>query len=84
MTKIDRRYTEKVLHRVAICAFTYDTDDLNYDLEEDVTWCTVSLERRLPSDDVEMIREVIRLLIVEPIADRRPFIWRLAELAGDV
>ena len=88
MIAIDRNHTEKVLQRVAICAFTYyagkSNDEPGYDVEEDVAWCTVPLERRLPSAELEVFRNVIRMLITEPLADRRPFIAKLAELAGDV
>jgi hypothetical protein len=87
MTAIDRNHTEKVLQRVAICAFTYypgkSNDEPGYDVEEDVAWCTVPLERRLPGAELQVFRNVIRMLITESLADCRPFITKLAELAGD-
>lgn len=86
MITIDRSRTEKVLYRVAICAFTYypgkSDNEPGYDVEEDVAWCVVPLEKRLPSPDLEVFRNVIRMLITEPTADRRPFILKLAELSG--
>ena len=87
MSTIDRDRAEKVLYRTAICAFMYYPDkpdnEPGYDVEEDVTWCTAPLERRLPSPDVEMFRGVIRMLITEPLADRRPLIQKLAELSWE-
>lgn len=88
MTTIDRSRTEKVLYRVAICAFTYhpgkQAAEPGYDVEEDVAWCTVPLERRISEVDLRMLRNVIRMLITEPLADRRPFLAKLAEMAGDL
>lgn len=87
MSTLDRTHAEKVLYRTAICAFTYYPDkpmkEPGYEVEEDVTWCTGPLERRLPQPDVEAIRGVIRMLITEPLADRRPLIQKLAELSGE-
>lgn len=87
MSAIDRDRAEKVLYRTAISAFMYypDKPDIEpgYDVEEDVGWCTAPLERRLPAPDVEMFRGVIRMLITEPLADRRPLIQKLAELSGE-
>ena len=87
MKTIDRSHTEKVLYRVAICAFTFYPEkpehEPGYDVEEDVAWCTVPLEKRLPRPDLEMFRNVIRMLITVPTADRRPFILNLSELSGD-
>lgn len=87
MTVIDRNHAEKVLYRVAICAFTYypgkSEREPGYDVEEDVAWCTVPLEKRLPEPDLQMFRSVIRMLITEPLADRRPFIQKLAEISGE-
>lgn len=54
-----------------------------YDVEEDVAWCVAPLDRQLPMPDVEMFRGVIRMLITEPLADRRPLIQKLAELSGE-
>lgn len=87
MNTFDRTFTEKVLYRVAVCAFMYypgkPDAEPGYDLEEDVAWCTGPLERRLPSGDLQMLRNVIRMLVTEPLADRQPFIAKLAELAGE-
>lgn len=87
MTTIDRSHTEKVLYRVAICAFTYYPEkpeqEPGYDVEQDVAWCTEPLEKRLHWADLEMFRNVIRMLITVPTADRRPFIQKLAELSGE-
>lgn len=88
MRMIDRSHTEKVLYRVAICAFTYYPEkpeqEPGYDVEEDVAWCALPLEKRLPRPELEMLRNVIRTLITVPTADRRPFILKLSELSGDV
>lgn len=87
MSAIDFNRAEKVLYRVAICAFTYYPGkrdrEPGYDVEEDVAWCTVPLEKRLAGADLQMFRNVIRMLITEPLADRRPFIQKLAELSGE-
>lgn len=87
MSAIDRDCAEKVLYRTAISAFMYYPDkpdnEPGYDVEEDVAWCTSPLERRLAAPDVEVFRGVIRMLITEPLADRRPLIQKLAELSGD-
>ncbi|GLJ80826.1 MULTISPECIES: hypothetical protein [Microbacterium] len=87
MSVIDRSRAEKVLYRTAISAFMYYPDKADnepgYDVEEDVAWCAAPLERRLPSPDVEMFRGIIRMLITEPLADRRPLIQKLAELSGE-
>lgn len=87
MSAIDRDHAEKVLYRTAICAFMYYPDkpdnEPGYDVEEDVAWCAAPLERRLAAPDVEAFRGVIRMLITEPLADRRPLIQKLAELSGE-
>lgn len=87
MTTIDRNCTEKVLYRVAICAFMYypgmPDAEPGYDVEEDIAWCLAPLERRLPSGDIQMLSNVTRMIITEPLADRRPFITKLAEIAGE-
>lgn len=87
MSTIERDHAEKVLYRAAISAFMYypekPDNEPGYDVEEDVAWCTAPLERRLPAPDVEVFRGVIRMLITEPLADRRPLIQKLAELSGE-
>lgn len=87
MSAIDRGRAEKVLYRTAISAFMYYPDkpdnEPGYDVEEDVAWCVAPLERRMPPQGVEMLRGVIRMLITEPLADRRPLIQKLAELSGE-
>lgn len=87
MRMIDRSHTEKVLYRAAICAFTYYPEkpeqEPGYDLEEDVAWCAAPFEKRLPQPDLEVFRDVIRMLITVPTADRRPFIQKLAALSGE-
>lgn len=84
---IDRIHTEKVLYRVSICAFTYYPEkpeqEPGYDVEEDVAWCTLPLEKRLSRPELEVFRNVIRMLITVPTADRRPFIVELSGLSGD-
>jgi hypothetical protein len=37
----------------------------------------------MPPPELEVLRSVIRMLITEPTADRRPFIQRLSEMSGD-
>lgn len=87
MSAIDRGRAEKVLYRTAISAFMYYPDkpdnEPGYDVEEDVVWCTAPLERRLPAPDVEAFRGLIRMLITDPLANRRPLIRKLAELSGE-
>lgn len=87
MSAIDRDRAEKVLYRTAISAFIYYADkpdnEPGYNVEEDVAWCTAPLERRLPAPEVEVFRGVIRMLITEPLADRRPLIQKLAEVSGE-
>ncbi|GAA1645798.1 hypothetical protein [Microbacterium flavum] len=87
MSAIDRDRAEKVLYRTAISAFMYYPDkpdnEPGYDVEEDVAWCVAPLDRQLPMPDVEIFRGVIRMLITEPLADRRPLIQKLAELSGE-
>ncbi len=87
MSVIDRSRAEKVLYRTAISAFMYypekPDNEPGYDVEEDVAWCAAPLERRLPPPDVEVFRGVIRMLITEPLADRRPLIQKLAELSAE-
>lgn len=87
MSVIDRSRAEKVLYRTAISAFMYYPDkpdnEPGYDVEEDVVWCTAPLERRLAAPDVEAFRGLIRMLITDPLANRRPLIRKLAELSGE-
>ena len=83
---VDRTYLEEALYRAAICAFTYypdkPKDEPGYTLGEDVAWCTAPL-RRLPQETVADLAGMIRAVIVDPSADRRPFIAALAQLADD-
>lgn len=83
---IDRAETEATLYRVAVSAFTYypdkPTEEPGYQVDEDVDWCSAPL-RSLPSEQFEILRAMIRELIVDPTADRRAFITTLNELAGE-
>lgn len=85
-TMIDRAEAEATLYRVAVCAFTYypgkETDEPGYRVDEDVDWCAAPLIG-LPTTQFDQIREQIRLLITDPLADRQAFITVLGELTGE-
>src|SRR4051812_42918466 len=83
---IDRADAEATLYRVAISAFTYYPDkpaaEPGYGVEEDIDWCTAPL-RSLPPEQLHALRESVRELIIDPMADRRAFIATLNELAEE-
>lgn len=81
---IDRAEAEATLYRVAVCAFTYypgkETDEPGYRVDEDVDWCAAPL-LGLPGPQFDEVRDQIRLLITDPLADRQAFISALGQLA---
>lgn len=83
-TMIDRAHTEETLYRVAVSAFTYypgkETAEPGYRVQEDIDWCAQPL-RDLPADQQDEIREWIRIMITDPLADRQGFITVLSALA---
>ena len=83
-TMIDRAHTEDTLYRVAVSAFTYypgkETAEPGYRVQEDIDWCAQPL-RDLPAEQRDEIRERIRIMITDPLADRQGFITVLSALA---
>lgn len=83
---IDRADAEATLYRIAISAFTYypskPTDEPGYQVDEDLDWCLAPLAT-LHREQVSELRDTILELIINPTADRRPFITALNELAGE-
>ncbi|GAA1661930.1 hypothetical protein [Microbacterium lacus] len=84
-TMIDRTDTEATLYRVAVSAFTYypgkEDTETGYRVDEDIDWCAAPL-RNLPPELLTQIRERIRTVITDPLADRRAFIDDLGALAS--
>lgn len=84
-TMIHRTDTEATLYRVAVSAFTYypgkEDNEAGYKVDEDIDWCTAPL-RNLPPDLLERMRQKIRAVITDPLADRRAFVEDLGALAS--
>ncbi|GAA1961843.1 hypothetical protein GCM10009776_25680 [Microbacterium deminutum] len=83
---IDRANAEEVVYRTAVSAFTYypgkEASDPGYVLDADVAWCSAPLID-LPAELLTEVRDTIRNLITDPLADRRGFIGTLNRLVQD-
>ena len=82
---IDERDTEAVIYRTAVVAFQYypdrETAEPGYTIDEDLAWIIAPL-RQLPRAERDEIRARALRLILDPTADRQPFIQDVKALTG--
>lgn len=80
---IEERDTEAVIYRSAVVAFQYypdrETAEPGYTIDEDLDWIIAPL-RQLPQAQRDAIRAQALGLILDPTADRQPFIHDIKAL----
>ena len=82
---IEERDTEAVIYRTAVVAFHYYPDraiaEPGYTIDEDLAWIIAPLRQRPPAE-LDAIRARALGLILDPTADRQPFIHDIKALTG--